>query len=325
MQMPDAPTIPDAPPPRRARAARPTPGAPGTPVPAAHPRLTTALLVSMAVIWGVNYSVVKFGASGIAPLAFNGLRVGLAAVVLLTLAALGGAPRPTRADALALLGLGVLGNGLYQLFFILGIARTSAGTTALLLAASPAFVAIVGRVLGVERVRSRGWAAIALQLAGMGFVVLGAARAGGAHAGSSRLTGAIILLFACLCWASYTVLLRQYTLRVDPIRLSALTMVGGAVPLLVVAAPALASVTWRAVPLGVWGAVAYSGLLALVLAYLFWYRGIRTLGPTRTAMFGNLQPIIALVVAWAWLHEVPTPWQGIGAVGIVAGLVLSSL
>ena len=324
MQMPDAPTIPEAAP-RPARGARPTPGESNAPAPAGHARLTTALLVAMAVIWGVNYSVVKFGAEGIAPLAFNGLRVGLAAVVLLALAALGDAPRPTRADTLALLGLGVLGNGLYQLFFILGIARTSAGTTALLLAASPAFVAIVGRLLRVERVRARGWAAIALQLVGMAFVVFGATRAGAAHGGGSGLTGAAILLCACLCWASYTVLLRQYTLRVDPIRLSALTMVGGAVPLLLVAAPALASVAWSAVSVGVWGAVAYSGLLALVLAYLFWYRGIRTLGPTRTAMFGNLQPIIALVVAWAWLHEVPTIWQGIGAVGIVVGLLLSSL
>src|SRR4051794_99962 len=113
MQTPDAPPLPTS---RPARARPVTPAmaheAGFAPAPAPASRLTTPLLVAMAVIWGVNYSVVKFGAEGIAPLAFNGLRVGLAAIVLVALAALGGAPRPTRADAMALLGLGVLGNGL---------------------------------------------------------------------------------------------------------------------------------------------------------------------------------------------------------------------
>ena len=71
-------------------------------------------------------------------------------------------------------------------------------------------------------------------------------------------------------------------------------------PLVVLSAPALSGVDWGAVTPGVWGAVAYSGFAALVVAYLLWYRGVRVLGPTRTAMFGNLQPIIALLVAWAW-------------------------
>ena len=67
----------------------------------------------------------------------------------------------------------------------------------------------------------------------------------------------------------------------------------------------------------------YSGLGALVLAYLFWYRGVRQLGPTRTAMYGNLQPVIALGVAWLSLGEVPTIFQAAGAVLILGGLVLT--
>ena len=53
---------------------------------------------------------------------------------------------------LTLLGLGVLGNGIYQFFFVEGIAHTSASDTALVVAASPAFIAIIGRVRGVERI-----------------------------------------------------------------------------------------------------------------------------------------------------------------------------
>ncbi|MEO7521018.1 MAG: DMT family transporter, partial [Gemmatimonas sp.] len=77
------------------------------------------------------------------------------------------------------------------------------------------------------------------------------------------------------------------------------------------------------VTLGEWGSVAYAGIAALVIAYLLFYRGVRVLGPTRTAMYGNLQPLIALLFAWAMLHEQPTLWQAIGAAFIMAGLLLS--
>ena len=74
-----------------------------------------------------------------------------------------------------------------------------------------------------------------------------------------------------------------------------------------------------------WAAVAYSGLLALVVAYLFWYRGVRVLGPTRASMYANLQPLFAIAVAWAVLGEAPRVMQIAGATAIMAGLLLTRL
>jgi len=65
------------------------------------------------------------------------------------------------------------------------------------------------------------------------------------------------------------------------------------------------------------------GVFALVVAYLFWYNGVRVIGPTRTSMYSNLQPIVAVLVAWPMLGETPTPWQIVGAVCIMGGLVLT--
>ena len=56
---------------------------------------------------------------------------------------------------------------------------------------------------------------------------------------------------------------------------------------------------------------------------MFWYYGVRVIGPTRTALYGNLQPLIALLAAWLSLGEVPTLWQGIGAATIVGGVLLT--
>jgi drug/metabolite transporter (DMT)-like permease len=284
--------------------------------------VTDFLLLCMALIWGVNYAVVKFGAAQIDPLVFNSVRVVLASLVLIGIVIASAQAWPRGRTLAALLALGVLGNGLYQYLFIEGIARTRAGDAALILAAAPAFMAIIGRLHGTERTGAAGVAGIGLSLAGIGLVVFGDTN-GGARAVS--LNGDLLLLLGCLCWSIYTVLLRPYTERVDGITLSAVTMVGGAVPLVLVSIPALTTAPWGSIGVGGWTAIAYSGLFALVLAYLFWYRGVRTLGPTRTAMYANLQPIIALAVAWATLHETPHLLQLVGAAFIMGGLLLTRL
>jgi drug/metabolite transporter (DMT)-like permease len=131
------------------------------------------------------------------------------------------------------------------------------------------------------------------------------------------------VLSGCICWASFTVLLNPYAKRVNAIHVSAITMCGGAIPLLLVGAPAIARTDWLVLPGKVWAAIVFSGLGALVIAYLCWYRGIKVLGPTRTSMYGNLQPIVALLFAWILLHEVPTVLQAIGAASIITGLLMT--
>lgn len=282
---------------------------------------TDALLLLMAAIWGVNFSVVKYGTQLMSPLAFNGVRVAIAALALGLIALAVKDAWPDRRTTLILLGLGILGNGLYQIFFIEGVARTQAGAASLVLAASPAFIAIIGRMRGVERVTRRRMLGIAASLLGMALVVIGTPRGGPGV--PMTLLGNMLVLISCLCWSLFTVLLKPYTERVNGIQLSAITMIGGAVPLLAVAAPSMASTEWGALPSLGWGALLYSGLLALVVAYLCWYRGVRVIGPTRTAMYGNLQPVIALLVAWPLLGELPTGFQIAGAVCILGGLLLT--
>ena len=288
---------------------------------------TDLSLLLMALIWGVNYTSVKFGTSIIDPLAFNGVRVALAAVALVVVAHVATkgfaleAGWPRTRDALVLLLLGTLGNGVYQILFVEGIARTRAGDAALLISASPAFIAIMGRLRGSEHVPRRWFIGIALSILGMAFVIVGTTSSTPEH--RATLLGDSLLFISALCWSVYTVYLQPYTHRIGGIHLSALTMVGGMVPLLLVAAPAMLVTHWNRLPLLAWASVTYSGLFALVIAYLFWYNGVRVLGPTRTAMYSNLQPVFALAVAWLVLGESITPWQIAGAISIISGLLLT--
>lgn len=288
---------------------------------------TDLSLLLMALIWGVNYTSVKFATSIIAPLAFNGVRVTLAALALVVVAQLATrvfeleAGWPSTRDVVALLLLGTLGNGVYQILFVEGIAHTRAGDAALLISASPAFIAIMGRLRGSEHVPPRWFVGIALSILGMAFVVVGTTSSAPGH--RATLLGDSLLLSSALCWSVYTVYLQPYTHRIGGIHLSALTMVGGMVPLLLVSLPGILATHWTDLPLAAWGSITYSGLFALVIAYLFWYNGVRVLGPTRTAMYSNLQPVFALAVARLVLGESITPWQIAGAISIISGLLLT--
>ncbi len=281
---------------------------------------TDALLLLMALSWGVNFTVGKFGTTVLSPLAFTGLRVMLAAVVLLSIGGARKQPWPQRSDILALMGLGIIGNGIYQILFVEGLARTNVGNAALIVAAAPAFIAIASRLGGIERVHKRVLGGIALSLAGVALVVFGSARS---PQGQATLLGTLLVFAGTLCWTAFTVLLQPYARRLDPIHLSGFTMLGGCIPMLIATPRALIATDWSRVGLPAWGAIFYASIISMGVAYLFWYRGLRVLGATRTAVYGNLQPVIAIAVAWLFLKEPPTIWQGVGTGTIMTGLFLT--
>ena len=296
--------------------------APGDDAQASQPGvwLTDLLLLTMAIIWGANFTVVKYGTRVLPPLAFNSVRMALAAVALVGLTIAGGHRWPDRRTTLVLMGMGTIGMGLYQLLFVEGVALTRASDAALVIASSPIFIALGGWFRGTEKIHLKGWIGIALAVAGVACVALGNP---GNLSGSSSLLGDFLVLLACLCWAWYAIAVRPLTHDVGGLPITALTTAGGAIVMLIAGAPSIARADWSSVPLLGWGAIAYAGLAALVLANIFWFRGMRVLGATRTAMYSNLQPVVALLVAWALLGETPHLPQILGVACISVGLLLT--
>ena len=275
----------------------------------------------MALIWGVNYSVIKFGTSMVQATAYNAVRVAMGTVLLLIIARIWGGAPPARRDAMILMALGALGNGIYQIFFAEGITRTRAGEAALVVGASPALIALFGRFAGVERANKRAVVGIVLSIVGVGLIVL--TTAAGAPAEGSSLFGDLLVLCGSVCWAVYTVLLIPYTKRTGGFWIIALTMAGGTIVLMLAGGRAILATSWSTLPPVLWYALVYSGIGGLVVAYFCWLKGVKVLGPTRTSLFTNLQLPTALIVAWLTLREAPTPWQVIGAITILSGALLT--
>ena len=278
------------------------------------------MLVAMALIWAVNYSVLKFATRLVPPLAYNGVRIPAAALLQFGIARAMRLGPIARQDAIRLVVLGMLGNGIYQVFFILGQARSRVATTVLMLASGPALAAIMGRIRGSERLTSRSWSGIALQLIGMSCVVLGTAAGTG---GRDSLLGSLLILASAVSWALFSVLVQPLTGHVPGLQVGAYTMLGGGIVSFLVGIPAMVAVPWATLSPMVYWALAYSTIAAMVIAYLFWYQGVKTLGPTHTSMYSNMQPLLAMPIAWATLGELPSRWQVAGAGFIMSGLILA--
>lgn len=275
-------------------------------------------MLGLVLIWAFNFSIIKIGLASIPPYGFNALRFPLAALLLaVVLFSTGRLALPDRGDRTRIVVLGIIGNFLYQLLFISGLARSRAGNASVILNLSPAFIAAGTAWLGHERIRPRAWAGIAVAAAGI-VLVVGSGDAGLGF-GTETLTGDLLMIGAALVWAVYTVGSRDLILKYGSVAVTSWTVWAGALLLLLVGLPDIASLD-RTVPPVAWASVVYAGFLGLGVSYLLWYRGVQALGNTHTSAMGNLVPLLTIAIAWPMLGEVPNLWQVVGAVIVIAGI-----
>jgi drug/metabolite transporter (DMT)-like permease len=294
------------------------------PLGAAGPRafgMIDAALIAMTLIWGFNFIVVKQALTELTPLAFLALRFSLASLCFIVALRLvqGRLDIPRREWGKVAL-IGVVGTTLYQPLFINGLAMTKASNTSLILATTPAFIVLINRFLRNERLARRGWLGIVLSFTGILLIVLAS---GDVRADSSALWGDLLVLGGTLCWALYSTFAAPFLKSYSSLEFTALSTLFGTLPLLVLTAPAVVSQDWGAVGMGSVLGLLYSGIFAIVVAYIIWNLGIQRIGGARTAIYSNLTPVVATLAAALFLNETLTPLKIAGAVIIFMGLYLA--
>lgn len=281
---------------------------------------TESSLLLMVLVWGVNFSVVKRALEAFTPLGFNALRFALAsAVVWAVLRAQGRLVPPDRADVSRLILLGIVGNLLYQLAFIFGLNLTLAAHASLILALTPVFTVLLSAWKGHEAPGPRSWIGTLLAFLGVALVTGSAFSLEGSRA---VLMGDLIMLGGCFTWSVYTVGARGMVRKYGSIPVTAWTLWAGTVGLILIGIPDLARQDWSRVGPVAWGGMIFSGACSIALAYLLWYRGVERLGNTRTAVFSNLTPVVAILFAAVWLGERLTVLGGAGAAVTLAGVLV---
>jgi drug/metabolite transporter (DMT)-like permease len=277
-------------------------------------------MLTVCLIWGMNFSITKLALQEIPPLPFTAVRfLGASFLLWLVLRMVEGRESAPAGARKTLVLLGLVGNTCYQLAFTVGLNHTTATNSALILSMLPTVVAVLAGLLGLERITPRMRWGIALGTVGVIIVI--ATRGVGFR--SSTLPGDLLTVFAVLCWAGYTIGLRRVPPGVSSLRVTTTTTIAGTPGLVLAGLPGMLRQNWGAVSSRAWAALGYAAFLSLVVAYLLWNRSVKTVGGTRTAIYMCVTPLVAAAGAWVLLGERPHPLQGVGAVLIVAGVLLT--
>ena len=293
----------------------------GRPIVSARTRQLAEIGILVTVlIWSANFVIVKATIGGLGPLTFTGARYLVASLTLLAILRWReGSIRPPAGYGWALLALGVLGFGCYQILWTTGLTMISAGDSALLLAISPVITALLAAAVGMDRLSAPKLAGALLAFAGVVIVI------GGSQALSlgSSLLGDALTIGAAVLWAVYSVGASKVVLRIDPLRATTWTVIAGAALLVPLGLAEAATRPAVVITPAVIGAVLYSGILAAGVANVFVLIAIRYVGPTRTTAMQLLLPAGAVVLGAMFLAEPIGLPQVVGGAVIVLGVWLT--
>lgn len=283
---------------------------------------TDVTLFTIAVIWALNFSVVKASLNEIDPYSFNSIRFILAAgmiwLIILWKKAWFTIPKK---DWLPLVLIGMIGNLLYQWLFIVGIDLTLSANAAVMLGTIPIWIAIFSHLFTDERMNRMKFVGVLLAFLGVAAIVGGGDNP--LSFASDTFRGDIIIVLAAVTWAVYTIRSKRFLQRYSALQFSGIMTFIGAVLLTGLMYISGASTEWAGVSLPAYGGMIYSGALSIGLAYLIWNNGIVQVGPVKTSVYQNLVPVLGLIFGIVLLNESLNTMQYAGSAIVVLGIVIT--
>jgi drug/metabolite transporter (DMT)-like permease len=302
---------------RRIRTARQPAGPPGQRAAAAG---TASGLVAVTM-WGLAPVATRALVLQLAPLPLLMLRVALAAVVLLPVAA-PALRRFERAQLPRLAAAGVLGMVGYNLPVTLGLRWVPASTAALILATEPIWILALSRLFLAERVPRLSWGGAAVAVAGV--AVLAGPEAFRVGAGSRTLAGIGLILLGTALFGAYTIVLRPLAGSYGAVPATAASTVIGSVPYAAFAG-LVHPAQLAGLPATAWGELVFLALGSTVVGLLLWSLAVVRAGATRAGLLLYLEPLIGVAGAAAFLGEGLSAADIAGGALIMGGVVIAWL
>jgi drug/metabolite transporter (DMT)-like permease len=223
-------------------------------------------------------------------------------------------PLPKKQDLSAIAILGLLGITAYHLLLNYGEVTVTAGAASLLVNTAPIFTALLAIAFLKERLSLRRWVGIAVSFTGVVLIT------GGEAKGLSVDWGALLILLSAVCISVWMILQKPYLKKYSPVQLTTYIIWVGTIFLL----PFLPSLI-KAVPtapLSATIAAVYLGIFPSAIAYATWAYVLAQIPASRAATLLYLVPVLAIIVAWVWLQEIPTVLSLIGGAIVLSGIVL---
>lgn len=279
-----------------------------------------ALAVSMAFV-GTSMTANKFIVSYV-PVMLAGFVRFLAAsifIVSLTFLVDGKLPRLDRRTQIILALQTFFGSFLFTVLTLYGVDMTTAMVSGIILAATPAVVAVMAWVMG-DRLARIAWVGVLLTIGGV--LVVNLLETPGEDIARRPILGAVLIFLAVISEAAYTMFARMIAGNASPLGITSWYSVYGAIMFLPPALWALRDFDLGTIPMSAWTAMLYMGAGPGALAVLLWFYGLRQVPASIAGAFTGIMPISAVLSAWLFLGE-KVAWPHIvGMALIMLGIVM---
>jgi len=213
-----------------------------------------------------------------------------------------------------------LGNFLFSICMLFGIALSSALAAGVIMAAIPGVVALLSRIFLMERIALRVLLGIACAVGGIALVSLSKHEG----AGESSLLGNLLLCGAVVCEASYVVIGKKLTGSISPKRISALVNLWGLALVTPFGLWQALQFDFRSVEPQHWLLLVFYSLAASMWTVWLWMTGLRHVPASRAGVFTVLLPVSAAAVGVLFLGERFSSAQAAAFALALAGVVLAT-
>lgn len=272
--------------------------------------MTSLMLFITAVIWGGTFIAGRLLSQEVAPFSGALLRFVAASAFLLAVLLVKERriPKIPASLILPLLGLGATGVFAYNALFLIGLKTVPAGRAALIIAGNPVAITLLSRLFFKEPLSTAKLAGVAMCLTGAA-VVIGHGNPLALFTGAVGL-GELAIVGCVLSWTAYTLLGKSVmglgtaaTGRLSALQAVTISCLIGMVMLLPFALKeGLPEQLARLTATG-WASVAFLGVLGTGLGFVWFYKGVQAIGPSRAAVFINFVPVSAAILGVVLLGE----------------------